>query len=234
MTRDEVFALLDQEKVARQQAEREAAAQVATATKRARFAKRHQSTAEGMVQLITTECNQARDAVEVAAKEVAVAAVARSSAEVEAMVQKQLAERLTDEVDYLADANAIERARQQCATARQHAAEAERTECQQTADRERKEAECVAEAQRRTHTEEMAAAEDRLHQEHLQQKQERSRADVSEARCSVLEEENTTLLSKLAAANEEIRQLQQRLDDSIDKDDMPAFVRSLQVPAGCP
>ena len=32
MTRDEVFALLDQEKVARQQAEREAAAQVATAT----------------------------------------------------------------------------------------------------------------------------------------------------------------------------------------------------------
>jgi hypothetical protein len=208
-TRDDALALLDIEKQARQCAENVAAEKEATAVKRARFAERHQSTAEVVVQVTIDERDQARGAAQAAT-------AAQSSAEAETAILEQSVQRMAKELADVEDAIAIERLRQQRAKERVRSAEAARAKVEH-----------AAKMQSRAQEAKLAAASKRLEHEQRQVQHERSRADVSEVRCAELQEKNASLLTQLGRRDEEIRQLQHRLDESIDKGDMDDFVRSL-------
>ena len=217
LTPSDLRALLQREKQERREEQEVAAAQVADANKRARFAQRHQSTAEGVVRLTIEERNQARGEAELANASAAAATVAQCSAEAEAQMSREAVKAAAEQVQHMEDAVAVERLRQEHAAAAQLQAQA----AQANAER-------AAEAQRRAHDAELARASQELERQQRRTDLERARGDGLEVRCSALVEENTSLLSKLAKAHAEVAQLKCKLDHSIDKDDVPEFVQSVQ------
>ena len=216
LTPSDLRTLLQREKQERREEQVSAAAEVGDANKRARFAQRHQSTAEGVVRLTIEERNQARGEAELANASAAAATVAQCSAEAEAQMSREAIQGAAEQVQQMEDTVAVERLRQKRAAAAQLEAQA----AQANAER-------AAEAQRRAQDAELARASQELERQQRRADLECARGDRLETRCSVLAEENASLLSKLAAADEEIAQMQQRLDRSIDKGDMEEFVHSM-------
>ena len=217
LTRTDALALLACEKEARQQAEKQSALRVAELAKRARFAERHQSTAEGVVQLASAErdraCLEAQQAKAAATEQT----VARASAEAEAGAARQLAERRRSELMAVQSAanaqEAAARVEAQALGARLEAQEAESAAAAVQLQATRADAEARAKEQRTAHRQDLAAAALRL--------------DSAQLKVQKLTRENASLLSQLSTANATIAELQKKLDAAVDTDNPAAFVESL-------
>ena len=216
---------LARETEARASDQRTASQQVAAAERKAREAARHQFTAESVSALATAERDSARSAASravVAAAEAQVAeqATARELGTVcEELAGTQAAlhreRELREEDDEVAAIRlATERAKAQAQL------DDERTKAQAQFDDERAKAQALAAAQRELSRNELAAAAERLAAERKQSSEYRDRARANDAakdaRIYELESENAVLRKR-------IKTLEAKLENSISRDDIPAF-----------
>ena len=263
-TREDYKALLEHEKAEKKAMERDRDEQVANAIKRARFAERHQSTAEQVAAITTAECDRARGDAEQAkgraaaatieaatsrmgeAKATAAAENATQQSEAQAAMNELLVTRLEkeaaarSEAQRSADANAL--------ALSLASAEAElATQQQRNKYRfEREALENAHEAERKKAAQMLASTVERLNLTELQNTtlQEKLTSTLSQVRIWILLPTHpfflsqsilahrcthppTACVSQLADANDTIKQLQMKLDASIDKDDVTGFVQSL-------